>query len=112
MGLKDMGSRRPGELSGGQQSRAALARVLLTEKPVVLLDEAFSALGPSLRQEMLALVKEVLPEALVLVVTHDPDDAVRWAERTVFVNEGLISEPRETAELFADPPQALRDYLA
>lgn len=105
-------ARKPGALSGGQQSRAALARVLLTDRPVVLMDEAFSALGPALRSEMLALVAELLPEALILMVTHDPDDARRWAGRTIFVEDGKVHPPVATGTLFADPPEALARYLA
>ncbi len=81
MGLAGFEDRRPGELSGGQQSRAALARVLLTDRPVVLMDEAFSALGPALRGEMLDLVQELLPDATILMVTHDPDDAFELRSR-------------------------------
>ncbi len=105
-------ARKPGALSGGQQSRAALARVLLTDRPVVLMDEAFSALGPALRSEMLALVAELLPEALILMVTHDPDDARRWAGLTIFVDDGKVHPPVATRTLFADPPEALARYLA
>jgi thiamine transport system ATP-binding protein len=111
VGLAGFEERRPGALSGGQQSRAALARVLLTDRPVVLMDEAFSALGPALRAEMLALVRELLPAALILMVTHDPEDARRWADRTIFVEDGKVHPPVPTAMLFAAPPEALRKYL-
>lgn len=110
--LADYETRKPGGLSGGQQSRAALARVLLTDRPVVLMDEAFSALGPALRAEMLALVAELLPEALVLMVTHDPEDAKRWATQTIFVEDGKVQPPVATETLFADPPEGLARYLA
>lgn len=111
VGLTGFEERRPGALSGGQQSRAALARVLLTDRPVVLMDEAFSALGPALRAEMLALVRELLPAALILMVTHDPEDARRWADRTIFVEDGKVHPPVATETLFAAPPEALRRYL-
>lgn len=111
VGLTGFEERRPGALSGGQQSRAALARVLLTDRPVVLMDEAFSALGPALRAEMLALVRELLPAALILMVTHDPEDARRWADRTIFVDDGKVHPPVSTETLFAAPPEALRRYL-
>lgn len=104
-------TRKPGVLSGGQQSRAALARVLLTDRPLVLMDEAFSALGPALRNEMLGLVAELLPGALILMVTHDPDDARRWAPRTIFVEGGQVHPPAGSASLFADPPEGLARYL-
>lgn len=111
VGLAGFESRKPGELSGGQQSRVALARVLMTDRPIVLMDEAFSALGPAMRAEMIELVKELLPEALILMVTHDPEDARRWADRTILVDDGQIHAPAQTEALFSDPPDGLRSYL-
>jgi thiamine transport system ATP-binding protein len=113
VGLQGMGDRRPADLSGGQQGRAALARVLLRSRPILLLDEPFAALGPALRAEMLHLVQEVAADAqaLTLIVTHDPREAVGFADRTIFVADGQAHAPRATGPLFADPPPALRDYL-
>ncbi|MGP3696539.1 thiamine ABC transporter ATP-binding protein [Rhodobacter sp. NSM] len=113
VGLAGLGEVRPGRLSGGQQGRAALARVLLRARPILLLDEPFSALGPALKAEMLALVAEIAGEtgATVLMVTHDPEDARRFAGRTVLVAEGRAEAPRGTEALLGDPPPALRDYL-
>ncbi|UMA63931.1 ATP-binding cassette domain-containing protein [Roseivivax marinus] len=113
VGLPEMGARRPGDLSGGQQSRAALARVLLQRRPVMLLDEPFAALGPALKREMLALVRDVgdTLDALVLVVTHDPRDAQGFAAQTVLVDEGRVHPSVATETLFSDPPPALRAYL-
>ncbi|SEO08173.1 thiamine transport system ATP-binding protein [Salinihabitans flavidus] len=113
VGLAGMGARRPGTLSGGQQSRAALARVLVQDRPVVLLDEPFSALGPALRNEMLDLMATLLggTGATLLLVSHDPADARRIAEQTILVAEGVAHPPRETGALFDDPPEVLRDYL-
>jgi thiamine transport system ATP-binding protein len=113
VGLAGLGARRPGELSGGQQSRVALARVLVRRKPLLLLDEPFAALGPALRAEMLDLVKTVASEtgATVLMVSHDPDDARRIADLTLYLGEGRAHPPVPTAAIFADPPPALRDYL-
>lgn len=113
VGLQDLGPRRPAQLSGGQASRAALARALLRARPVLLLDEPFAALGPALRAEMLALVREVATEtgALVLMVTHDPEDARALGGETAFVADGLVHPPVRTATLLADPPPALAAYL-
>jgi thiamine transport system ATP-binding protein len=110
VGLTGLERRKPAELSGGQQSRIALARLLLTDRPVILMDEPFSALGPAQRREMLALVKELLPEATLLMVTHDPEDA-RGAERTILVVDGKVAPPCDTKRLFADPPPELDSYL-
>ena len=113
VGLQGFGTRKPSQLSGGQQSRAALARALLRARPVLLLDEPFAALGPALKDDMLDLVAEVAAEtgALVLMVTHDPADAQRFADVTVLVADGRAEPPKPTAALFADPPPALQTYL-
>lgn len=113
LGLAGFGGRKPGALSGGQAARAALGRVLLQARPVLLLDEPFAALGPALKADLLDLVAELAGETgqTVLMVTHDPADARRFADQTVLVAEGVAAPPVETATLFAQPPKALRDYL-
>lgn len=113
VGLEGMGSRRPAQLSGGQASRAALARALLRSRPLLLLDEPFAALGPALRAEMLDLVRSVADEtgALVLMVTHDPQDALTLGGDTAFVANGIARPPVETRALLADPSPDLQDYL-
>ncbi|WP_413871666.1 ATP-binding cassette domain-containing protein [Albidovulum sp.] len=112
-GLQGLGDRRPGTLSGGQQSRVALARVLLRARPLMLLDEPFAALGPALKADMLDLVAEIADEtgATVLMVSHDPDDALSFSGQTVLVAAGVAHAPRPTAALFADPPPELAAYL-
>ncbi len=113
VGLVGMGARKPGQLSGGQQGRAALARALLRARPLLLLDEPFSALGPAMKVEMLGLVRDVAQEsrAMVLMVTHDPEDAKRFAEKTILVADGLAAPPVATEALFAEPPPSLKNYL-
>lgn len=85
--------RRPRELSGGQRQRVALARCLVREQPLLLLDEPFSALDPALRQEMLALVQNVCrrQQLTLLMVSHSVEDAARIAERALVVAEGRIA---------------------
>lgn len=113
VGLEGKEGRRPAALSGGEQGRAALARVLVRARPLLLLDEAFAALGPALKAEMLALVAGIVAEtgATLLVVTHDPRDAIALAPQTILVAEGRAQPPRPTAALLADPPPALAAYL-
>ncbi len=113
VGLAGMDTRRPAELSGGQQGRAALARALLRARPILLLDEPFAALGPALKAEMIRLVDEIaaVTGALVLMVTHDPDDVRQFAGQVILVADGLAAAPVETEALFRDSPKALRDYL-
>jgi thiamine transport system ATP-binding protein len=113
VGLEGFGARRPAQLSGGQQSRVALARVLLRAQPLLLLDEPFAALGPGLRAEMLDLVMQIADEAgqTLLMVTHDIKDAERLDGQTIYVDAGRANPPVATAELLASPPEALRAYL-
>ena len=115
-GLEGLGARLPDQLSGGQRQRAALARALLRDRPALLLDEPFAALGPGLRAEMLALVRAAAaPRATtVLMVTHHPGDA-RTADLAAFCasedGAGRIDGARPSAALFADPPPGLAAYL-
>lgn len=111
VGLDGLGPRRPAELSGGQQGRAALARALLRARPILLLDEPFAALGPALRADMLALVAEVAADSLTLLVTHDPAEARRFAPLTVLVADGVAHPPAPTGPLLDAPPPALAAYL-
>ncbi|MEM9634577.1 MAG: ATP-binding cassette domain-containing protein [Pseudomonadota bacterium] len=113
VGLTGMGTRKPSELSGGQQSRAALARVLVQKRELLLLDEPFAALGPALKTEMLDLVSALAVETgtTLLMVSHAPEDARRIADQTVLVADGIAQPPVPTFALFENPPPALRDYL-
>ncbi len=113
VGLHGMADRKPAALSGGQQSRAALARVLLADRPVILLDEPFAALGPALRSEMLDLVQKTLlrTDRTVIMITHDPADAQRVANETALVADGVVHPAIPTDQLFAAPPPALAAYL-
>ncbi|HHH88936.1 MAG TPA: ATP-binding cassette domain-containing protein [Aliiroseovarius sp.] len=113
VGLETLGDRRPAELSGGQAARVALARALIRARPIMLLDEPFGALGPGLKAEMLELVRDLAREtgALVLMVSHDPNDARAIADQVVLVDAGVAHPPVETGALFAKPPPALAAYL-
>jgi thiamine transport system ATP-binding protein len=113
VGLGGMSDRRPATLSGGQQGRVGLARVLLRARPLMLLDEPFAALGPALKAEMLDLVAEIAEttRATLLMVSHDPADVLRIADQTVLVAEGIAQAPQPTRALLEKPPPALAAYL-
>ncbi|MFD2204741.1 thiamine ABC transporter ATP-binding protein [Kiloniella antarctica] len=85
VGLSGFNKRLPSELSGGQRQRVALARCLVRQRPILLLDEPFSALDQALRKEMLKLVKNLHCEhrLLTLMVTHLSDDADEIADRVI-----------------------------
>jgi thiamine transport system ATP-binding protein len=113
-GLTGKEKRLPGELSGGERQRVALARVLVRNRPVLLLDEPFASLGPALREEMLDLLSGLHAERkpTVLLVTHHPDDAERIAERIVFLEHGKVAASGEAAEFFGTAgPDAFLRYI-
>lgn len=114
VGLGSLARRKPAEISGGERQRVAVARALVRDKPVLLLDEPFAALGPALRRDMLDLVKALQQERklTVVMVSHQPEDAVHAATHTAFLQDGHIVALKPTADLFAasDVP-GLADYL-
>ena len=112
--MEGYGDRRPGELSGGQQQRVSLARALVTEPKLLLLDEPLSALDANLRSSLRDLVREVQEEGgyTTIFVTHDQEEAVVLADRIALVTDGTLRmydrpkafydrpETREVAEFF------------
>jgi thiamine transport system ATP-binding protein len=93
IGLPGFERRLPGQLSGGQRQRVALARDLLRDKPLMLLDEPFSALDIETRDDMADLVRRLTRDRglATLVVSHDPADAGRLASRAIMLRGGRIS---------------------
>ena len=93
VGLGMHAEKRPHELSGGMRQRAALARTLMEDKPLLLLDEPFSALDARTRSEMQELAFEVLMDRTVMLVTHDPSEAARIAHRVYLLTETGLHQP-------------------
>ena len=114
VGLAGCGNRLPDELSGGERQRVGLARMLVRNRPLMLLDEPFAALGPRLKRDMLALIAELRERHgfTILLVTHDPDDARAAASHTALVHAGRIILKADMASFFArrDLPE-LQAYL-
>jgi len=90
--LQDFLTRKPTALSGGQKQRVALARCLLRDKPILLLDEPFSALDPKLRIEMQDLMDQLCEEKklTMLLVTHQPKEIERHIDRVIEIHQGKV----------------------
>jgi len=113
-GLAGKERRLPRELSGGERQRVALARVLVRDRPVLLLDEPFASLGPALRDDMLDLVGAVHAERgmTVLFVTHQPEDARRISQHVVFLDDGVVAATGKADDFFNGAgPEAFRRYV-
>ena len=81
VGLAGLEARRPAALSGGQRQRVALARTLIEDSPLVVMDEPFSALDTVTRLAMQDLAAKLLAARTVIVITHDPLEAIRLSDR-------------------------------
>jgi putative hydroxymethylpyrimidine transport system ATP-binding protein len=99
MRLQDHMAKKPSELSGGQRQRVALARTLMEDRPIVLLDEPFSALDARTRADMQELAAEALQGRTVLLVTHDPGEAARLGQSIVVMTPAGLTP--------CQPPHAL-----
>ncbi|MDN3495402.1 ABC transporter ATP-binding protein [Planococcus sp. APC 4015] len=105
LGIADLAERMPHEISGGQQQRAALARTLGPRPSLVLLDEPFAHLDPSLREhvrdEMLRAIERTGTSALL--VTHDQSEALATADRVVVMNRGRVHQEGTPEEVYRHP---------
>lgn len=108
VGLANAGKRAVQSLSGGEQQRVALARVLVIEPRALLLDEPLSNLDPALRQAMRVELSAMLHRAVVpaLLVTHDQEDAFAIADRVAVLGEGRVLQIGKPDELY-DAPASL-----
>jgi len=93
------------ELSGGEQQRVALARVLVTEPQILLLDEPLSALDKKLREEMKIWIKELQKKLKIttVYVTHDQSEALTMSDRIAIMNKGNISQIGTPDDIYEKP---------
>lgn len=105
VGLDELADRLPAQLSGGQQQRAALARALITDPQVLLLDEPLSALDPFLRVRMRSELKKLQTGLGItfIHVTHGQDEALALADEVVVMNEARIEQSGPAREVFNAP---------
>jgi polar amino acid transport system ATP-binding protein len=112
-GLADKAAEHPDRLSGGQQQRAALARALVTDPSLVLLDEVTSALDPELVGEVLDIVRDLAQGGMTMVLaTHEMTFAREVASRVCFLDGGVILEQGPPEQIFAAPAhERTRQFL-
>ncbi len=108
VGLTESARALPATLSGGMRQRAALVRTLMENRPVVVMDEPFSALDAITRVRLQELAADLLRERTVLLVTHDPLEALRLGDR-IHVLIGRPARLAEPMELTGPTPRSLRD---
>lgn len=98
VGLKDHAYKKPNQLSGGQMQRVAIARAVVNDPEVILADEPTGALDTKTSKQIMELIKEISKEKLVIMVTHNPDLAKKYATRIIEVKDGEVisdSLPKE-----------------
>ena len=105
VGLLDLARRRPSQLSGGQQQRVALARTIVIEPQVLLLDEPLSNLDAKLRVQMRRELRQLQRKLSVttIFVTHDQEEANTTADRIAVINDGVVQQIGTPMELYDHP---------
>mgnify|MGYP006282631793 CR=1 FL=1 len=110
VGLEGYEDSNPSELSGGMQQRVGLARALVNDPEILLMDEAFSALDPLIREEMqnelLALQEQWDPACTILFITHDLDEALKMGDRIAIMKDGRLAQVGTPTEILTDPADA------
>lgn len=104
--LPEFGNRRPAQLSGGQQQRVAVARALVFEPQLVLMDEPLGALDKQLREQMQYEIKHIHENlgVTIVYVTHDQSEALTMSDRIAVFNDGVIQQ-LSTPELLYEKPE-------
>lgn len=111
VGLKGFENRYPDQLSGGMQQRVGLARALTNDAPILLMDEAFSALDPLIRTDMQSILLELQSELkkTIVFITHDLDEALRLGDQITILRDGVIIQQGRSDDIILRPAD---DYVA
>ena len=114
VGIADQASKLPGQLSSGQQQRAAIARALAMEPKLMLFDEPTSALDPEMINEVLDVMTALARDGMTMVVvTHEMGFARRAADRVIFMADGALVEQAPPDRFFSAPESArAKDFLS
>ncbi len=110
VGLTGFEERFPAQLSGGMQQRVGLARALATDAPILLMDEAFSALDPLIRTDMQNILLELQEELhkTIVFITHDLDEALRIGDNIAILRDGRVIQQGDPQDIIMNPED---DYI-
>jgi glycine betaine/proline transport system ATP-binding protein len=111
VGLKGFEKKYPNQLSGGMQQRVGLARALANDAPVLLMDEAFSALDPLIRMDMQTVLLDIQKEIrkTIVFITHDLDEALRLGDKIAILRDGEVIQQGTSQDIVLRPAD---DYIA
>ncbi len=111
VGLKGFEQRFPNQLSGGMQQRVGLARALSNDAPVLLMDEAYSALDPLIRTDMQSVLLDIQKEIrkTIVFITHDLDEALRLGDQIAILRDGEVIQQGTSQDIVLRPAD---DYIA
>ena len=115
VGLNGFGEHYPRQLSGGMQQRVGIARALTSNSPIMLMDEAFSALDPLIRTDMQDLLLELQRELhkTIVFITHDLDEALKLADHLVILKDGSIIQEDEPQQILLNPTDPyIEDFVS
>ena len=114
VGLAGFEERYPAQLSGGMQQRVGLARALATDAPILLMDEAFSALDPLIRTDMQNILLELQQELhkTIIFITHDLDEALRIGDSIAILRDGKVVQEGDPQEIIMQPADSyIKDFI-
>ena len=105
VGLSGFENQYPAQLSGGMQQRVGIARALTANTPIMLMDEAFSALDPLIRTDMQDLLLELQKELhkTIVFISHDLDEALKLADHLVILKDSLVVQQDEPQHILLNP---------